>query len=259
MISLFIDFLEVYGPADWGHVSKDCDDRSQSPVNIDTSKVDIVGSGHVDRERVQFKELSSYAGGTLANNGHSLTFTVKEGGMTFKNPINGQNYELAQIHFHFGCDDSVGSEHTVDGKHYPGEMHLVLFNTKYGDIDTAATKPDGLTVIAVFLEKDNYKVIISGGRINVLTGFSMRAGKISNEGAEIPFGVRLANLVPGFVNGRLVYYSYQGSLTTPGCYQSVSWLVLFKPIKADGFVVSAMFLLCSFFWHTKNTTTTKLL
>jgi len=31
-------------------------------------------------------------------------------------------YKLVQIHFHWGSDDSKGSEHTVDGKAYPLEV-----------------------------------------------------------------------------------------------------------------------------------------
>ncbi|KAK3715058.1 hypothetical protein QZH41_012118 [Actinostola sp. cb2023] len=243
-ISLFIDFLEVYGPADWGHVSKDCDGSSQSPVNIDTRKVDedhddYDDDDHDDHLRVHFKYLFGYTTGTLKNNGHSPTFTVQIGGATLKNPINGQKYQLAQFHFHFGCDDSVGSEHTVNGKSYPGEvipyvnylknlqMHLVFFNTKYGDISAAATKPDGLTVIGVFLKKGRS---VPWG----LKRLASKVGKISTEGAEIQnVGIHLAALVPGLASGRLDYYSYQGSLTTPGCYQSVSWLVVKKTMGAD--------------------------
>ena len=32
------------------------------------------------------------------------------------------------------------------------QLHLVFYNIKYADFDAAADKPDGLTVIAAFLE-----------------------------------------------------------------------------------------------------------
>ncbi|KAK3715030.1 hypothetical protein QZH41_002673 [Actinostola sp. cb2023] len=170
----------VYGARDWGHVSKNCDGRSQSPVNIDTQSVEIINTvknGYIPN--VQLLKPYGYAEGTLVNTGHSVTFTVKEGGMTLKNPINGQKYQLAQIHFHFGCDDSVGSEHTDNGKRYPGEL-------------------------------------------------------LPNMGADVPnVGIYLADLVPGLAIGRLNFYSYRGSLTTPGCNESVSWLVVKTPIAAD--------------------------
>ena len=55
------------------------------------------------------------------------------------------------MHFHWGADDSVGSEHTVDGKSYAGEMHLVHYNSKYGNYSNALNHADGLAVLGVWL------------------------------------------------------------------------------------------------------------
>ena len=35
--------------------------------------------------------------------------------------LNGE-YRVLQLHFHWGSDDSEGSEHAVDGDHYPMEV-----------------------------------------------------------------------------------------------------------------------------------------
>lgn len=32
-------------------------------------------------------------------------------------------YKLEQYHCHWGCSDSRGSEHTVDGQAFAGEVH----------------------------------------------------------------------------------------------------------------------------------------
>lgn len=46
-----------------------------------------------------------------------------------------------------------GSEHTVDGLSYSGELHLVHWNTtKYPTFEAAAAHPDGLAVLGVFLK-----------------------------------------------------------------------------------------------------------
>lgn len=46
-----------------------------------------------------------------------------------------------------------GSEHTVDGTTYSGELHLVHWNTtKYATFNEAAEHPDGLCVLGVFLK-----------------------------------------------------------------------------------------------------------
>ena len=46
-----------------------------------------------------------------------------KGGVTLKGGPLGKNlYILEKFHFHFGCDSSVGSEHTVDGNSYASEV-----------------------------------------------------------------------------------------------------------------------------------------
>ena len=34
-------------------------------------------------------------------------------------------YQLQQLHFHWGAENTRGSEHTLDGRRFPMEMHLV--------------------------------------------------------------------------------------------------------------------------------------
>lgn len=70
----------VYGPADWGHVSKDCNGRYQTPVDINTR---LVRESEDHPLRVQFHWAGGYAKGSLKNNGHSPTFTVLKGIYTY--------------------------------------------------------------------------------------------------------------------------------------------------------------------------------
>jgi carbonic anhydrase len=67
---------------------------------------------------------------------------------------NNERYIFDQLHFHWGSNDRVGSEHVIDGMHFPMEMHLVHYKESYGSFDEAVNKPDGLVVIAAL-----YKVI----------------------------------------------------------------------------------------------------
>ncbi len=62
----------------------------------------------------------------------------------------GDVYRLWQFHAHWGADDGRGSEHTVNGRPYPGELHLVHWNTRYGDPGEAVQHPDGLCVLGRF-------------------------------------------------------------------------------------------------------------
>ena len=65
-----------------------------------------------------------------------------------------QWYALAQFHAHWGGNCIRGSEHLVDGKPYASELHMVYWNcSKYGSFEQAMKNPDGLVVLAVFLEE----------------------------------------------------------------------------------------------------------
>ncbi len=62
-------------------------------------------------------------------------------------------YTFAEIHFHWGHDDSTGSEHAIDNEFYAMEAHLVHFDSKYNNYSTAVESgdPKALAVIAVFI------------------------------------------------------------------------------------------------------------
>jgi len=61
----------------------------------------------------------------------------------------GTTFQLAQLHFHWGSTNTVGSEHRIAGTQYALEMHLVHYNRKYPNISVAIDKSDGLAVIGV--------------------------------------------------------------------------------------------------------------
>lgn len=55
-----------------------------------------------------------------------------------------QEYSLDHFHFHWQ------SEHTLSGRRYPAEMHLVHYGTKYGSVANAINYRDGVAVLGVF-------------------------------------------------------------------------------------------------------------
>ena len=62
-------------------------------------------------------------------------------------------FRLIQFHAHWGTTAGAkGSEHTVNGKLYDAELHLVHWNTKYGTFTKAVSEPDGLAVIGIFMQ-----------------------------------------------------------------------------------------------------------
>ena len=76
------------------------------------------------------------------------------------------DYELWQFHAHWGAEDGCGSEHTVDGKTFDAELHLVHWNKKYENPNLAAAYPDGLCVLGLFMqigsEHSEFEKIVQG-------------------------------------------------------------------------------------------------
>ncbi len=56
----------------------------------------------------------------LTNSLFFFFFSISE---LFGGPLT-HKYKLEQFHCHWGCDSDQGSEHTVDGKPYAGEVTL---------------------------------------------------------------------------------------------------------------------------------------
>ncbi|XP_073515812.1 carbonic anhydrase 7 isoform X2 [Phyllobates terribilis] len=141
---------EEDGPSEWHRYFPIAQGNRQSPINIVASQA--VFNPSLQPLVVSYDQCTSI---NMSNNGHSVMVefddnddkTVITGG-----PLN-DSYRLKQFHFHWGTQVNEGSEHTVDGKSYPCELHLVHWNAKsFPSFGEAAAASDGLVVIGVFLE-----------------------------------------------------------------------------------------------------------
>jgi len=84
----------------------------------------------------------------------SMSIGIYEGGLS-------NTYYLEQFHFHWGTKDRIGSEHTVDGKAYAMEMHLVHYSEDYNNVSAAANITGGLAVLGMFIEIGNESAAFS--------------------------------------------------------------------------------------------------
>jgi len=186
------------GPDHWGDVdaaSKVCTAGSQqSPIDI---------SGAVKSQLPKLDISWSKAADTILNNGHTIQLNLEKGG-TLK--IAGDSYSLLQFHFH------RPSEHLIDGKNFPMEVHFVDRNAS-----------GGLAVIGVLMNAGNANPTFN----KIVSTMPAKEGSVKADAAIDP-----SKLLPA---GR-AYYQYAGSLTTPPCSEVVNWLLLREPIsvaKAD--------------------------
>jgi carbonic anhydrase len=144
--------------------------------------------------------------------------TILLSGGSLHNP-----YRVAGVHFHWGKSDVTGSEHTVDDKHFPLEMHIVTFDeVHYKDVQSAVNGNDSLAVLGVLFkmsDQDNPD----------LQPLVSRLKDVAQPGhpIEIPY-FDIGTLLPQNYNKH--FYRYMGSLTTPPCAQSVIWTVAATPV-----------------------------
>ncbi|XP_040276616.1 carbonic anhydrase 9 isoform X2 [Bufo bufo] len=197
---------------EWDKYFPECGGTAQSPINVDIQNVAF----DPWLRPIQLSGYNLTAGGTLKleNNMHTVVLKLPDslkivGGLP-------HIYEAAQLHFHWGSDSSPGSEHTVNGIRFPGEIHVVYFNSEYQSIDQALNQSGGLAVLAAFIEEgpeDNeaYEHLLS----------HLEEVKDGGESREIP-GFDIRGLLPQQLDR---YFRYNGSLTTPPCLQTVNWTI----------------------------------
>jgi len=226
------DESSPFGPPSWQILNPEwtCTARKQSPINIETQY--LMDNDMVKNIMVKVEPPNSPVFGILRNNGHAPTLslssdvTVKLFGGTLKN-----DYYLKQLHFHFGCDNTEGSEHHINGIIYPLELHLVFWdNSTFATFPEAAKADRGIAVVAVLYQLEN--IPYPENKNTPLSQVIQILRHIEEEGDNVTvneeFNFRLEKLIPNIMSPDSVdrFYTYEGSLTTPGCYESVTWVVM---------------------------------
>ena len=136
--------------------------------------------------------------------------------------IDGHHYTLRQFHFH------ARSEHLVDGRDYPMEVHLVHVISDQQNEELpptlAATKPapNSLAVIGVMIKEGLPHELIKDLWTELpKAGDAPLRYKIK--------GLNASALLPPA--GKRSFFRYNGSLTTPPYTENVLWTVMTEPIE----------------------------
>jgi carbonic anhydrase len=195
------------GPERWAELSPDwaaCGTgMSQSPIDIpavtDLPEADEI-SGRSPEAKVRVIRREHVL--NVLDNGHTVQVNVDAGDTL---TLGDQVFDLLQYHFH------SPSEHTVDGEHYPMEMHLV-HRSNAGD----------LAVIGVFIREGERNPAFDA----VWNSMPLETGKeVRLERSE----VNIDDMLPAETTS----WRYEGSLTTPPCSEGVHWIVMQTPIQLD--------------------------
>ena len=193
------EYFGAEGQRNWEQLSQDfttcVDGSAQSPINISDPR-------GVPLENIHFNYHPTTV--TVVNNGHTIQANVGQGGHGDAGYISvyGQQYQLLQFHFHWP------SEHTVNGRQFFMEMHLVH------------QSQDGrLAVAGVLLERGQYNSLLEP----IWNAMPTVAG--GENASSYPLDVTA--LLPKDPRT----YRYPGSLTTPPCSEGVRWMLFAEPVQ----------------------------
>jgi carbonic anhydrase len=183
-----------HGPDHWGELpdSEACaNGEIESPVAFE--------SGQEAEDLEDLALAYEQSGVSIHNTGHSLQWNYDPGSSLM---IGDDELELLQFHFH------APSEHTLDGRRYPMEVHLV-HRSEGGD----------LAVLGAFIEEGARHEMLEDARLSELP--EEADGRYEDSDAVF----NAEELVPGGAT-----YRYLGSLTTPPCTEGIAWHVFETPI-----------------------------
>ncbi|VDM18644.1 unnamed protein product [Hydatigera taeniaeformis] len=225
----------------WGEVAhKMCNGKKQSPIPL--SYADAIYDPHLKPIGVyQHGSFGTNEPFVMTNNGHTLVVNIGSCHY-FLDLQNKQDMKfcITQFHFHWGNKSSVGSEHSIDGKFFPLEMHIVAFDKSlYTTFSEASKGVNGLAVLGLVFQEDkniprNKTLLFNMG------AFLQKVEEVQSPGQAAnftPFPVD-ALLDIGDANSR--YFRYEGSLTTPPCTENVYWTVVAVPVPVSPQQLDAM-------------------
>lgn len=227
-------YTKERGPNTWANQYPAAGGEKQSPVDIPSSSA----QDDADlKDRPLFVDYDPYKCKMIANPGYCWRVDVDGKESVLQGGPLEHKYELKQFHFHWGKTDKTGSEHTVDGKSYPAELHLVHWNTDlYKDFNDAVAKENGLAVLGTFIE--------IGEEHAELKKLTDLLSNVKHKGDEtaISDGFDPTTLLPE----NRSYWTYDGSLTTPPCYETVTWIVFKNSIQISADQIAKFRELCSY-------------
>lgn len=195
---------EPTGPAHWAELDDDYQicavGHAQSPIDLSDARVAVLPPLLRNYAPASLRVMHHEHVIDVIDNGHTIQIDVDDGSEL---AFGDERYQLVQYHFH------SPSEHTVDGKHFPMEMHLVH-------------RSDGghLAVMGVLIEAGAHNVAFEP----VWTHMPHTPGEtVHMEHVRVD----VDELLPA--DHRVWHYG--GSLTTPPCSEGVAWFVLHEQIE----------------------------
>ncbi|KAI1897166.1 hypothetical protein AGOR_G00080400 [Albula goreensis] len=210
----------TYGPDSWASANPECREKNQSPINI--ADQDTQTSEEYQELTLDGFETESSNKTSMKNTGKTVAILLKDDYFIRGAGLPGR-FKAEKVEFHWGqTNGSAGSEHSINGRRFPVEMQIYLYNSDdFDSISTAIREKRIIAAMAVFFQvglKDNPALdpVIAGLR-----------GVVHHEKETLLDPFMLRDLLPSSLGS---YYRYTGSLTTPPCSKVVEWIIFSRPV-----------------------------
>ncbi|CAL8357152.1 unnamed protein product, partial [Gadus morhua 'NCC'] len=211
----------AHGPDEgWASAYPECRERNQSPINI----VDHEAKASMEYQELTLEGFDAESSNktSMKNTGKTVAIMLRDDYFVRGAGLPGR-FKAEKVEFHWGPSNaSDGSEHSVNGRRYPVEMQIYMYNSDdFDSLAAAIREKRTVAAMAVFFQV--------GGRDNpavdpVIHGLR---GVVHHEKETFLEPFVLKELLPASLGS---YYRYTGSLTTPPCSKVVEWILFSRPV-----------------------------
>uniref|UniRef100_A0A667Z5P8 protein-tyrosine-phosphatase n=1 Tax=Myripristis murdjan TaxID=586833 RepID=A0A667Z5P8_9TELE len=202
-----------HGPRGWAASYPECAESNQSPVDIVDDDAQV--SQEYQELTLDKFNIESSNHTTMKNTGKTVAVLLKDDYFVRGAGLPGR-FKAEKMEFHWGQNNSsAGSEHSINGRRFPVEMQIYLYNSDDFDSLSAAIKERRIiAAMAVFFEVQYDRA--SGGP----------KPRMKEKETNLRSFI-LRDLLPSSLDS---YYRYTGSLTTPPCSKVVEWIIFSRPV-----------------------------
>lgn len=238
----YVQKCDVLSPSQWMLEYPGCEElNNQSPIDVDCADN---ASTFVNITFPRTGRLLT----TLTNTGTTLKatfeetatedYTIESDTVGFMEGRNSSSvYRMSFMEFRWRAPGfDKGSEHSINGRYFPVELQMMLFNTRYRNYEEAMESDEAaaLMTVSVFFELSNGP---NPGLSNFINRLNISRGSQLiplNEGMNTTATFNPCTLMPDQRCGSLEsFYFYRGGLTIPPCNGErnmlVQWVLAGQP------------------------------